>query len=427
MTTLCKRLGITIPVKECDPTFQVALPRHRISLRADPDAWWREVRREFREDEAGWRELFSQFDGIVAERDRALRELGPWPPEGWPDRLRVWRIRALGTRPRGQGNVRGVLKEALRTPFRVSMARQGLGHESQRVLEAGLWYLLLQDADECSTLEAAVALQVRRGVVTLPGGVPAFVDALVERFQQDGGALCLDTAVARLLSERGRITGLVTSGGETIRARWVVVNVPPEVCAGSFLPPTRRWLRRRPAVDGTWRPALVAQAMVLAIPEALLPSELSAHCFVVRDPGRPAREENLVFVRAARAWDAGQPPGGVRCLTAGRFVSPRPGIDDEVVERELLEALDQIIPGVASAMVFHRVLPPAFLEELWGRPSAAVRYTVDAPTWLGQRGLPHRLGRPGLLAVGEWTSPGRLIPQVVEGAMRVADLIGREA
>ncbi len=427
LATLCQRLDIHPPFKESDPAFQVALSRHRISVWAEAEGWWREVRREFRADEGGWRTLFSEIDGIVADRDRALRELGAWPPEGWRDRLRVWRLGILGSGPLGQGKARGVLKQALRTSFRDSMVRHGLGQGSQRVLEAGLWYLLLRSADECSMLEAAVALRVRHGAMAVSGGMPVLVDALVRRFQQDGGELRLEVAVVRLLSERGRIVGLVTNGGETIRARWVVLNVPPEVGTGSLLPPARRWLRRRHVVDGPWRPALVAQVMVLAIPEVLLPSELSGHCFVVRDSERPAQEENVVFVRSAPAWDKGQAPPGVRCLTAGRFVAPRSGVDDATVERELLEALDQIIPGVARAMVFHQVLPPTFLEKLWGRPSAAVRYTVDAPNWLGQRGLPHRLGCPGVFAVGEWTYPGRLIPHVLEGAMRVADLIGREA
>src|SRR3990172_9076455 len=35
---LCQRLGITLPVRACDPAVQVALPHHRISLWAEPEA-----------------------------------------------------------------------------------------------------------------------------------------------------------------------------------------------------------------------------------------------------------------------------------------------------------------------------------------------------------------------------------------------------
>jgi phytoene dehydrogenase-like protein len=54
---------------------------------------------------------------------------------------------------------------------------------------------------------------------------------------------------------------------------------------------------------------------------------------------------------------------------------------------------------------------------------AAVRYEFESGDWLGRRGLAHQVGWPGLLAVGEWTHPGRLVSDVVEGAMHVADLI----
>jgi hypothetical protein len=35
------------------------------------------------------------------------------------------------------------------------------------------------------------------------------------------------------------------------------------------------------------------------------------------------------------------------------------------------------------------------------------------------------LGWPGLSAVGEWTYPGRMVSNVVEGGMQVADLIAK--
>lgn len=428
LATLCQRLGISLSTKECDPAFQVALPQHRISLWATPAAWWREIRREFPDEEAGWRALWSELEDLAAERERALREVPPLPPEGWGNRLRVWRVVTMGPASPATTHPGGMLKRSMATSFRVTMLRHGLGQASQRVLEAGLGYLLLRDADECSTLEAAVALQrVRQGVVAVAGGMAAVVEALVGRFQQDGGQLRLETPVARILVDGHRVAGVVTEGGETIRARWVVANVPPDVLTGTLLPPRRGWFRRRRAVDGPWHPVQVAQAMLLAVPEALLPSELSGHCFVVGDPQRPAREENLVFIRTAPAGDEGQAPAGIRCLTVGRFVVRRPGCEDDAMASDLLEAVDQIVPGVASAMVFHRLLTPAALAEAWGRPSAAVRYSVDTRDWLGERGLPHRLGWPGLFAVGEWTYPGRLICNVAEGAIRVADQISESA
>ena len=424
LAMLCQRLGIRLPVRESDPAFQVALPDHRISLWMKPEAWWREIRREFPDEEGAWRALWSELEAVAAEREQAAKLLPPLPPERWRERLQVWRALTLGILSPVPAKTGASLKRARRTPLRASMLRHGLGETSQRAVEAALWYLLLRGPDECSTLEAAVALQQARcGVVAIPGGAAALADALAEKYQQDGGQLRLGTPVDRFLLAGGRIAGVVTAGGETIRAGVLVADVPPEVLTGSLLPPRRRWLRRRHPLDGPWHPAQVTQAMVLAVPEVLMPSELSGHCFVVPDPHRPAREENMVFVRSAPGRDDQQGPAALRHLTLGRFIGPRPQGQEISPEGELLEVLDELVPGVGGAMVFHRVLRAADLAEVWGRPSTAVCYAVDSRDWLGQRGLPHRLDWPGLLAVGEWTYPGRLVASVVEGAMRVADLI----
>jgi phytoene dehydrogenase-like protein len=422
LAMLSQRLGIRLAAAEADPAFQVALPSHRISLWAQPEAWWREIRREFPDEEATWRALWSELEAVAAEREQAAKLLPSLPPEGWTERLQVWRALTLRMLSPVPAKTRAILKRAQRTPLRTTMLRHGLGETSQRVVEAVLWYLLLRDPDGCSTLEAAVAFHQARGVSTIPGGSTALADTLAEKFQRDGGQLRLGAPVDHLLLEGGRVTGLVTAGGETIRARFVVADVPPGVLAGSLLPPRRRW-RRPHALDGPWLPARVAQAMVLAVPEVLVPSELSGHCFVVQDPSRPAREENVVFVRSAPGADDPRGPGALRHLTVGRFVPVPPQGGEDSIEEELVEVLDELVPGVGGAMAFHRVLGPADLGEAWGRPSAAVWHGPDTRDWLGRRGLPHRLGWPGLLAVGEWTYPGRLVANVVAGAMRVVDLI----
>jgi len=422
LSLLCQRLGIDLPVETADPAFQVALPDHRISLWIQAEAWWREIRREFPDEENAWRALWSELEALAGEREQAVKLLPSLPPEGWKERLHVWRALTPGMLSSVPARTGAILKQALQTPFRATMARHGLGETSQRVVEATLWYLLLRGPDECSTLEAAVALQqTRHGVVAMPGGSTTLVEALSERFQRDGGLLRLGTPVSRFLLEGNRITGLTTADGETIRTRFVVADVPPEVLAGSLLPARGRWRRR--ARDGRWHPAQVMQAMVLAVPEALIPSELSAHCFVVQNLRRPAREENVVFVRSSPGREAQQGSGALRHLTVGRFVAAEPRGEKTPAESDLLAALDELVPGVGGAMAFHRMLGPADMEAVWGRPSATVWQTADARDWLGQRGLPHKLGGPGFLAVGEWTYPGRLIANVVEGAMRVADRI----
>ena len=421
-------LGLSLSTQACEPGLQVASPKHRLSLFGEAERCWPEVRREFPEEAAGWRALLSELDTLARERDQVAAELPQLPPVGWSQNLRVWRALTVRALLRARTYAAGRLRKAQATPFRSTMRRHGLGRESQQVLEACLWYLLLRDPDECGTLEAAVALQqVRQGVVAIPGGTTALVESLVAQLQRDGGQLRLETPVVQCLVERGRVAGLVLAGGETIRARWVVADVPPGVLMAGLLPPPSGWFRRRPPAAGTWDATRVAQVMVLAVPEPMLPSELGAHCLILPDPERPARDENVVFVHTRPGWDRTQAPPGVRCLTVGRFVPPGPEAEESSVASALFEALDQIVPGIAGGMVYHELLPSAALAEMWGRPSAAVQYAMTPREWLGRRGLPHRMEWPGLLVVGEWTYPGRLLAGVAEGAMRVADLITARA
>jgi phytoene dehydrogenase-like protein len=424
---LCERLQISLPTMACDPALQVALARHRVDLSRSAEGWWPEIHREFPDDEAGWHELVPDLASLAADRDELARRLPPLPPDGWLDRFRCWRSLTL---QRVTGVARPAtrkLRSAAATPFHQALLEYGLGAASRQALEACLWYLLLRGADECSTLEAALALQrLREGLAVIPNGPMALADLLAQRTREHGGEIRLRTGAARCVAERGRIVGVTTTAGETIRARWVVTDVPPGVLMGELWPTARGVFRRRRPAQGPWEPRCIAQVLGMAIPEAYLPAELGYHCLVVGDAGRPARDENLVFVRRMTDGLAEGASGGLARLCVGRFVPPSASADGGAVARALLEALDRVIPGVESIAVHQRFAPASALAELWGLPMAAVRYTVDSRVWLGRRGLPHRVGWPGLLAVGEWTYPGRLISDVAEGAMRVADLIAAE-
>ena len=424
VTGLCERLGLNLPTAACDPTVQVALPRHRLSLPLTVDGWWPEIHREFPDDEAGWHTLLSDLAVLAGDRDRLARSLPPLPPRGWRSRLRWWRaLRLPGPSAPPRHAIRQ-LRKAAATPFHDTLKEHGLGATSRQALEACLWYLLLRGADECSTLEAAVGLQrLREGVAVLPSGPTALAEALAGQIRAHGGEIRLGTEAAACVADRGRIVGVKTTTGEMLRARWVVTDIPPDTLAQRLLPTARGWFQRRSVPSGPWQPRYVAQVMGVTIPKAFLPSELGFHCVIVRDAGRPAQAENLVFVRRAQDDAGAEGAGRLARLSIGRFVPPVAPMEDAVVTAALLGALDQILPGAADVIVHRALLPSSLLGEVWGRPSAVVRYEVDSREWLGRRGFPHEVGWPGLLAVGEWTHPGRLVSDVVEGAMSVADVI----
>jgi phytoene dehydrogenase-like protein len=161
--------------------------------------------------------------------------------------------------------------------------------------------------------------------------------------------------------------------------------------------------------------------LAVAVPGAVVPSALSGHCFVIRHSDQPARDENLCIVRISPPADA--PGDGLRMVTVSRFLRMPALAPDGDPGTELHEALEELIPGAREQAAFQQLFGPAALAEHWGRPAAAVRYAPESRDWLGRRGVAHEVGWPGLFVVGDWTYPGRLVADVLEGAMEVADTI----
>jgi phytoene dehydrogenase-like protein len=418
------RLGVDLAIAPCDPALQVALPRHRVDLPSGADGWWPEIQREFPEEEEGWHALVTDLAALVRDRDELVRHLSPWPPGGWRERFRCWRTLTRRTWVGGARQATRRLRKAAETPFQETLAEYGLGAASRQVFEACLWYLLVRGTGECSTLEAAVAVQdLREGMAFPVGGPGALTGLLSQRLRRGGGEIRLQTSVAHVLIERGRIAGVTTSAGETIRSRSVVTDLPPGVRIGDLVHTPRGWAQRRGSVQEPWRPHRVAELLGVAIPETLIPSALGRHCLVVGEAGRPACDENLVFVRRTSDAHTSGPRDGLARLTVGRFVPPATSDDRRVASQALWDALDRVIPGVAQAAVHHVFLPSPGLGGLWGRDVAAVRYTTETTEWLGRRGFRHETGWPNLRTVGPWTYPGRSVADVVEGAMHVADTI----
>lgn len=415
LTRLADRIGCRLPTQPCEPLLQVATPRHRFSLFTDPDRLWTEIRREFPAEEAAWRAFLAEVDDLAREHRGLLELLPPLPPWGWRARFRTWRLLGPG-RWAGQRApaVRAVLQAAA-TPLRATLGRHGLGPESQQLVEAMTWYLLLRDADQCSALEGALLLHgLRSGGGCLAGGSAALVEALLARLQAGGGAIQLETEVGGCLVEKGRVAGVVTAAGETLRAGWVVAAVPPDVLATRLLPPRRSWRARGPEPGPPWTPKWSAVCTGLTVPEAHVPTGLGRLCLVVSRADRRARGENLAAVRLGPAAATGG-----RILTVGRF-GPAPAAGDDA---GLLAALDGVLPGAAAIRTGWQFYSPAELGELWGRSGGVVRFAGEPTGYLGGRGRSHDVGWPGLVAAGAWTYPGRLVAGVAEGALRVADRV----
>ena len=406
---LLARLGLEVPLGVADPGVQIALPRHRLSLPADPDGWWPEIRREFPGEEGGWHSLLDELASLAAEREAILRRLPPLPPTGWHARAHAWRVLTFGCER---------LRRMATTPFAATLQRHGLGADSRQALEALLAALDFRDAGQTSTLEAAAVFQwFRAGVACLPEGAPGLARALADSLEKSGGVLRLNTRADRCLVERGRIVGIETGTAATLRARDVVAAVPAPVLL-ALLPPARRWLGRRRPLEAS-APTQVVEMMLGRVPEAYLPSELVAHCLTVLDADRPAGAGNLVRLQVA---PGGEAAGETRQIALSGLCRP----EEAPSPARLLATLEQVCPGAPGVLADSWHVSAAALAEHWGRPCGTPRFGVTSRAWLGRRGLPQQLPWRGLWAVGDATLSGGFLPDLLESALRLVDQLAGE-
>jgi len=68
---------------------------------------------------------------------------------------------------------------------------------------------------------------IEYGSYHIKGGSQALSNAIVKRFQENGGEIRFNCGVSKILVENGSTTGVVAESGETIEALYIVSNVSP--------------------------------------------------------------------------------------------------------------------------------------------------------------------------------------------------------
>jgi 1-hydroxycarotenoid 3,4-desaturase len=212
----------------------------RLDLFADPDESeaaigafaGAEAARGFRSFAAEARRIHDILDAPF------LRNSRTYPP-GLMWRIGLWRLGALrAIRPYE------TLWKALAEHFRDARLRQLFGRYST--------YCGSSPFEAPATLMLIAHVEAS-GVWLIEGGLSALADALARLAIRAGATFFYETAVERILIERGRAAGVVTATGERIPADCVIANADPAaIGAGRFgrevqgavsaVPPRRRSL-----------------------------------------------------------------------------------------------------------------------------------------------------------------------------------------
>ena len=348
LTEALAPLGLP-PFKCHEPGLQVILPRHRLSLHADPGRLDRELTRECGSRASAVRDFLTDLGRLAA--GFGVGRLLPPPLLPRPGAVRSSRLRR-GLLP-WFPPVRGGLE-----PVEDLLARHGVGEPFGSLVAVLTAFWFAQPPSCCPALAVALLLERLRGGLYLPaGGAQALTDALVAEFFRAGGHLRTGAPVQALLTRFRSVRAVLTAAGEAVPCSAVLL-------ARDASPPFRK--ASRPAEDGTGPPAVPPPAgavLHLALAETVLPPVLGPCALAAPDgPGGP-----LCLLTLAPPGDSTRAPRGERALTV--LFLPGRGEEGAALAafppERLIARLEPILPGAGRFARFAvvRPAPPAPREE----------------------------------------------------------------
>jgi phytoene dehydrogenase-like protein len=267
------------------------------------------------------------------------------------------------------------------------------------------------------------------------GGMGAITQAMARACAEQGVEIRTDTGVAEILVEAGRAAGVVTQGGETIRARTVVSNLHPRLTFGALVDPAllpadfNERIARYRSGSGTFRMnvALAELPRFTCLPDPgdhltagmiMAPSLAymeQAFLDARRDgwSARPIVEMLIPSIQDDSLAPAGQHVASLFCQHVQPVLSGGRSWDDhrETVADLMIDTVEGWAPGFKASVLGRQIMSPLDLERTFGLVGGDIfhgRLDLDqlfsARPVLGHGG--YRAPIAGLYMCGSGTHPG---------------------
>lgn len=415
-------LDIELPEASlCSPACAVYLPGETdpISVWHDPEQWRAERQRQFPGSEPFWQLLADLFaySWAFQSRDPVLPPRNLW--DLW-QLTKAVRPDTLLTLPHTFSTVGDALRG-----YRLA---DNLRLKTFLDLQLKLYSQV--DADETALLYAATALgvsQAPHGLFHLKGSMQVLSDRLVTALERDGGRLLMRHTVEQVLTEAGRVTGVVvrnqkTGEAWTEPAEHVVANVTAQdlvrLLGDSAPPGYQHRVEKLPPASGAF-------VIYLGVDQAAIPANCPPHLQFLYDYQGPIAENNSLFVSVSRPGD-GRAPEGCATITASSFTDPQ-----QWWQCPDYEALKQQYTDTAIARLgqFFDLQPQYIRHQEAATPRTFARYTArdrGIVGGIGQRiptfgpfGFANRTPIANLWLVGDSTHPGEGTAGVSYSALTV--------
>jgi len=267
------------------------------------------------------------------------------------------------------------------------------------------------------------------------GGMGAITQAMARACEERGVEIRTDVAVREVLVEGGRAVGVVTEGGETVRARAVVANVNPKLLFGQMVAPEhqpadfRERMSRYRCASGTFR----MNVALSELPRFKVLPDPGDHLTggIIMAPSLAYMERAYADARAY-GWsrepivemlipsvvdDSLAPPGQHVASLFCQHVAPElpdgrswDACRDEVADL-MIATVDRHAPGFAASVLGRQALSPLDLERTFGLIGGDIMHGVlsldqmfSARPVMGH--ADYRAPLPGLFMCGAGTHPG---------------------
>jgi len=262
------------------------------------------------------------------------------------------------------------------------------------------------------------------------GGMGAITQAMAAACAAQGVEIRLETAVAEVLTEKGRAVGAVTEAGEVVRARAVISNLHPRLLFDRLVDPAvvpadfSERMRRYASGSGTFRMnvALSELPEFSSLPGAgdhLTAGIIMAPSLAYMDRAHSearlhgwSQNPIIEMLIPSTLDDSLAPPGQHVASLFCQHVSPDlADAHRETVADLMIETVDRHAPGFKASVIGRLALGPRDLERRFGLVGGDIfhgRLTLDqlfsARPVLGH--ADHRMPVRGLYLCGSGAHPG---------------------
>ncbi|HVZ74429.1 MAG TPA: hypothetical protein VHJ20_18740 [Polyangia bacterium] len=364
------------------PGLQIALPKHRFDLGADPEAVGRELTREFGGERAAIEAALARVAETSAIVDPILSTDITLPPDGFWERREIGRLESL--LPKRGTDLLATLPAA---------------HPMRAVLAApGALFGTVAPGETALLSQARAFETARLGMHRMEGGYAALHALFREKLETFSGGKRDKLTAVEVVMRRGRVAGVrVQPRDETIGCEHLVWAAP---AAGLAAICPEKPPRRGPSgAPGLHVEAYRYAISLLVRPEAL-PEGMSDRVLVIGDPVRPLVEENALAVTVGQPAprQADQIPMWIECIVPAPPVDAGPGYL-RALRGRVVERFERLVPFFREHLVVlaspHDGLPPELPAPVASSASPASSRKAAAPAPVPATPLPPVYGLEG--------------------------------